>query len=186
VQPFVDSKEDKNSVGACPVSDAKIAEVREKVEAWMRPGQPGHRVLGEGEGEGEGEGGLRVCLVDGFLLYSEQTSSVMDLLDVRLFLLVSKAKATRRREARDGYVTIEGFWTDPPGYVDKVVWPNYAEAHAWLFENGDVDGQLDERSLKEKNILAQVGRGLDVEMDVSFEWVVDTLMRQLEQFGADQ
>jgi hypothetical protein len=28
-----------------------------------------------------------------------------------------------RREARTGYTTIEGWWADPPGYVDKIVWP---------------------------------------------------------------
>lgn len=24
------------------------------------------------------------------------------------------------------------FWTDPPGYVDDIVWPRYIEGHAWL------------------------------------------------------
>ncbi|KAH8195732.1 hypothetical protein TruAng_010110 [Truncatella angustata] len=171
-QPFVDSKEDQNSVGKCPVSDSKIAEMKRKVDAWTQPGQPGHQILTQR--------GLKICLLDGFLLYSEEMEGVMDLLDVKLFLLVSKAKATQRREARDGYVTLEGFWADPPGYVDKIVWPNYAEAHAWLFEDGNVEGKLKESSLDEKHILAQKGQGLDIDMETSFEWIVDTLMKQLE------
>lgn len=168
----MDSKEDKNSVGKCPVPESKIAEMKSKVEAWTQPGQPGHEIVTRT--------GLKICLLDGFLLYSKEMEGVMDLLDVKLFLLVSKAKATQRREARDGYVTLEGFWADPPGYVEKIVWPNYVESHAWLFEGGDVEGQLEERSLTDKNILAQKDQGLDVDMEVSFEWIVDTLMQQLE------
>ncbi|KAK6063108.1 fructosamine kinase [Seiridium cupressi] len=174
-QPFVDSKEDKNSVGKCPVSDAKIAEMKSKVDAWTQPGQRGHEILTKS--------GLKICLLDGFLLYSKEMVGIMDLLDIKLFLLVSKAKATQRREARDGYVTLGGFWADPPGYVDKIVWPNYVESHAWLFEGGDVEKPLKESSLAEKNILAQKDKGLDIDMETSFEWTVDTLIRQLEELG---
>ncbi|KAI1846479.1 hypothetical protein JX265_004997 [Neoarthrinium moseri] len=172
--PFVDSKEDQNSVGKCPVSDAKIAAMKSKVDEWLQPGRKGHEILKEG--------GLKVCLLDGFLLYSKDLQSAMDLLDIKLFLLVSRAKATQRREARDGYVTLEGFWADPPGYVDKIVWPNYAESHAWLFEDGDVEGTLSERALAETKILAQKGLGLDVDMETTFEWTVNMLIEQLEAF----
>ena len=104
---------------------------------------------------------------------------------------MSRQKATTRREARDGYVTLEGFWADPPGYVDKIVWPNYAESHAWLFEDGDVEKGLNGKVLRQKDIMALpqvVGRGggkedvqLDVDMQVTFEWAVETLMRKLEE-----
>src|SRR4051812_12533523 len=100
--------------------------MKDRVQAWLQPGQPGYKVFEEQQ--------LKVCLLDGFLLYSPQMGTVMETIDVKLFLGVSRAKATERREARDGYVTLEGFWKDPPGYVDKIVWPNYAEAHAWLFD----------------------------------------------------
>lgn len=149
--------------------------MKSKVEAWTNPGQPGHDIFSKT--------GLKICLLDGFLLYSKEMDGVMDLLDVKLFLLVSRAKAIQRREARDGYVTLEGFWADPPGYVEKIVWPNYAESHAWLFEDGNVEGPLKESSLAENKILAQTGRGLDIDMETSFEWTVDTLMRQLEDFA---
>lgn len=111
---------------------------------------------------------------------------------MKFLLTVSRQRATARREARDGYVTLEGFWADPPGYVDKIVWPNYAASHAWLFEDGDVEKRLRGDVLREKDILAlprvvagEMGGdddvGLDVDMQVVFEWAVDTLMRKLEE-----
>ncbi|KAF9877775.1 nicotinamide riboside kinase [Colletotrichum karsti] len=171
--PFVDSKEDQNSVGKCPVSDDKISAIKTKVDAWLQPGKPGHAIFTEGK--------LRVCLFDGFLLYCKEMESTMSLIDIKLFLLVSRAKATQRREARDGYVTLEGFWKDPPGYVDKIVWPNYAEAHDWLFEEGNVEGTLNEKVLQEKGIKAQVGKGLDIDMETTLEWTVDTIIAELEK-----
>ncbi|KAI1799397.1 P-loop containing nucleoside triphosphate hydrolase protein [Daldinia bambusicola] len=178
--PFVDSKEDQNSIGECPVPNAAIISARARVSQWLQPGQPGHAILAANSK-------LRVCLVDGFLLYSPELEAggIPALLDARLFLLVSRARATQRRQRRDGYVTLEGFWADPPGYVEKVVWPNYAAAHAGLFVGGDVDaGRLDERALREKGIRAQADRGLDVDMETTFNWAVETLMRELEKvFG---
>ena len=174
IQPFVDSKEDQNSVGNCPVSDTKIAQLKSKVAAWTQPGAPGHDILVAGAQ-------LKVCLFDGFLLYCEEMRAAMNLIDVRLFLTVSYAKAKQRREARDGYVTLEGFWKDPPGYVDAVVWPNYVEAHQWLFETGDVEGRLSEEILAKEGILAQVGQGVDIGMEKTLEWAVDTIIEQLER-----
>ncbi|KAI8963373.1 P-loop containing nucleoside triphosphate hydrolase protein [Daldinia sp. FL1419] len=173
--PFVDSKEDQNSIGECPVSAAAISAAKAKVASWLEPGQPGHSILSTSN--------LRICLLDGFLLYSPAlyAGCIPPLLDAKLFLLVSKARATERRERRDGYVTLEGFWADPPGYVEKVVWPNYVAAHAGLFEGGDVEGTLDEGVLREKGILAQSGKGLDVDMETTFSWAVDELMRALEE-----
>ncbi|KAI1403766.1 P-loop containing nucleoside triphosphate hydrolase protein [Hypoxylon fuscum] len=179
--PFVDSKEDQNTIGACPVSAGAISAAQSKVASWLAPGQPGHGILQQASGGP----GLRVCVLDGFLLFSREMEGggVPALLDAKLFLLVSRGRATQRRGRRDGYVTLEGFWTDPPGYVDKIVWPNYAEAHAWLFKDGDVEGSLDEDMLREKGILAQVGKGLDVDMETTFEWAVETLMKQLEELA---
>jgi len=146
---------------------------------------------GESRGEPESEGnekekeqGIRLCLLDGFLLYSPTTPEfkpILSSLDIKLFLLVSREKATRRREARDGYVTLEGFWKDPPGYVDRIVWPNYAAAHAWLFENADAEaGVIDREAMERENIKVQLGRGLDVDFAETLEWAVDTIMAELE------
>lgn len=148
--------------------------MRQKVAAWMEPGSPGHAVLAAA--------GLRLCLLDGFLLYAEEMRAALDLLDVKLFLRVSKAKATQRREARDGYVTLEGFWQDPPGYVDKIVWPNYVEAHAWLFAQGNVEGALRADVVAEQGLLVQEDAGLDVDMETTLEWAVNAVMERLEAF----
>lgn len=99
-------------------------------------------------------------------------------MDIKLFLRVSYAKAKARREARSGYVTLEGFWEDPPGYVDKIVWPNYVEDHRWMFENGDVEGDLKADVVKEWGIRSYEG-GVDVDMTTTLQWAVDTLMEQL-------
>ncbi|KAI0131276.1 P-loop containing nucleoside triphosphate hydrolase protein [Daldinia grandis] len=173
--PFVDSKEDQNSIGTCPVPAAAITAAAAQVSSWLQPGQPGHAILQASS--------LRICLLDGFLLYAAplEAGGIPGLLDAKLLLLVSKGRATQRRARRDGYVTLEGFWADPPGYVEKVVWPNYAAGHGGLFVGGDVEGELDAGVLAEKGIVAQVGAGLDVDMEVTFRWAVDTLMRELER-----
>lgn len=108
-------------------------------------------------------------------------ASIQPHIDVKVFLRVSYAKAKARREARSGYATIEGWWEDPPGYVDKIVWPNYVEDHKWMFENEDVEGNFKEDVLKEWKILCQTEKGPDVDMETTLKWAVDTLMRQLEE-----
>lgn len=131
-----------------------------------------------------------MCLLDGFLLYfPPKFDRVMSLIDIRFFLQVSRAKATQRREARDGYVTLEGFWKDPPGYVDKIVWPNYVEAHSWMFEDGDVErGKLNSDALREKGILAQqsvkLEEGVSFNFEETLEWAVEEVMRKLESWSA--
>ena len=111
-------------------------------------------------------------------------SAIQKYIDIKLLLRVSFAKAKARREARSGYVTLEGFWLDPPGYVDKIVWPNYVAYHQWMFENGDVEGKLKEEVLSEWNIKAQGDKGPDVDMETTLEWAVDVLMRDLENLIA--
>lgn len=187
-QPFVDSKEDKNSVGECPASPTKIEAQKARVREWMQPGKPGHDVFHPDPCPGRDP--LRICLLDGFLLYSPpKFSAVMGMIDVKLFLQVSRARATQRREARDGYVTLEGFWKDPPGYVDKIVWPNYVDAHSWLFAGGDVErGELDWDVLRERGVLAQRGQpgpggGVDLDFEETLEWAVGEVMAALERWN---
>lgn len=104
-------------------------------------------------------------------------ATVQPTMDIKLFLRVSYAKAKARREARSGYVTLEGFWEDPPGYVDKIVWPNYVEDHKWMFKGENVEGDFKDDVLKEWNIKCQ--HGLDVDMETTLTWAVETLMEQL-------
>ncbi len=105
-------------------------------------------------------------------------------IDIKLFLRVGYEKAKARREARTGYATIEGWWADPPGYVDKIVWPNYVEDHAWMFEDGNVEGKFKEDVLKETGIHAQSQQGPDVDMETTLVWTVDVIMKALEEISS--
>ncbi|KAK4157496.1 nicotinamide riboside kinase, partial [Chaetomidium leptoderma] len=145
-QPTLDSKEDLNTVGPCPATPHQIARATAAVQTWLSPGHPGSLIFPPSQSPPSRKKTTKICLLDGFLLFSPPPNPslttttpttatpfarVTSLLDIKLFLQVSRAKAVQRREARDGYVTMEGFWKDPPGYVEKVVWPNYVEAHRW-------------------------------------------------------
>lgn len=122
------SKEDQNSVGEHGVPEAEIQSLRARVDTWLQTSA--------------GWQDRRICIVDGFLLFSQDMQHIRSLFDLKLFLRTSNETAKRRREARSGYVTLEGFWQDPPGYVDKIVWPNYVRHHKFLFHDGDVEGPL--------------------------------------------
>ncbi|KAM0244405.1 hypothetical protein ACHAP5_006312 [Fusarium lateritium] len=166
--PTLDSKEDQNSVGKCPVPEATIAAQRAKVDAALGPDHPLRN-------------NLRLCLFDGFLLYSPSMAAIKPNLDIKLFLRTTYEKAKKRREARDGYVTLEGFWADPPGYVDKIVWPNYVEEHAWMFEGGDVEGKFKMDVLDNEGIKVQSDVSADGDIEKTFEWTVDTILQELEK-----
>jgi nicotinamide/nicotinate riboside kinase len=168
-QPTLDSKEDQNSVGKCPVPESTIAALRDKVSAALSSSHP---LQGEG---------LRLCLLDGFLLYSPSMQAIQSSLDVKIFVRASYAKAKARREARDGYVTIEGFWTDPPGYVDKIVWPNYVEEHAWMFDDGNVEGAFRGDVLDSQGIKVLKEAAVDADMEQVLDWMVEVVIEELQK-----
>ncbi|KAF2724006.1 P-loop containing nucleoside triphosphate hydrolase protein [Polychaeton citri CBS 116435] len=124
--PDFHSKEDNNSLGEVKVSSSVVSHLRDQARLVRN------------------EQSLPVAIIDGFLLYSEEMKAIRDLFDVKIFLRTDYKTARSRREARTGYVTLEGFWEDPPGYVDKVVWPNYVKDHKFLFKDGNVEGELDQ------------------------------------------
>lgn len=93
-----------------------------------------------------------IILIDGFMLFANSTKELIPLFDIRLLLRTTYSEAKKRREARSGYVTLEGFWEDPPFYVDDIVWPNYIKEHAFLFEHRDVEGELDKAVCEELGI----------------------------------
>ena len=141
--PDLVSKEDKNSIGEIDVDAAVVDELKWKASRWMFEDVP------------------PVAIIDGFLLYSEDMKAVRELFDVKLILRTDYQTAKARREARSGYVTLDSFWEDPPGYVDKVVWPNYVRDHAFLFQDGDVEGEFRQDVLEWRGIQAvsQEGQG---------------------------
>jgi nicotinamide/nicotinate riboside kinase len=156
--PNLVSKEDQNSVGEHGVPEELIAEWNSRV-----------RKLVEETGFD-----TPIAIVDGFLLYSERMAHIRSLFDVKLFLRTSYATAKRRREARSGYVTLEGFWEDPPGYVDRIVWPNYVADHAFLFENGDVEGELNGEVCRELGIKGMPKKA-EENMGACVQWAVGVL-----------
>lgn len=152
------SKEDQNSVGEHRVSPETVAHAKARIRNII--GHAGWK--------------RRVCIVDGFLLFSEHMRDIRDLFDVKMFLRTTYATAKRRREARSGYVTLEGFWEDPPGYVDKVVWPNYVQDHKFLFKDANVEGELDEDVCRKVGI---EGMPIEAEEDMGkcLEWALGVL-----------
>lgn len=60
----------------------------------------------------------------------------------KIFLRVSCDTFKARRKETDGYVTLDGLWTEPSGYVYKVARLNYVDDHSWVFEDGNVEGEL--------------------------------------------
>lgn len=79
-------------------------------------------------------------------------------------------------------MTIEGFWEDPPGYVDKVVWPNYVKDHAFLFVNGDVEGQYDEAACKDMMLRAMpdnAQRSMSASLSWAFDEIRDAMLSSL-------
>lgn len=110
-------------------------------------------------------------------------AAVLPHLDIKIFLRASYARAKARREARDGYVTLEGFWADPPGYVDKIVWPNYVAEHAWMFEDGDVEGKYKTDVLERETIRVPDGGDLDGDMDKILAWMVDLILEELNKYA---
>lgn len=162
VPPEFISKEDRNSVGKIDVDASVIEDLRWRASRWMFQDVP------------------PIAIIDGFLLYSEEMKSIRSAFDVRLFLRTDYATAKQRREARSGYVTLEGFWEDPPGYVDKIVWPNYVKDHGFLFEGGDVEGEV------RAGVVEQLGiriapKDMQCDMTRCLEWAFNIVEGALEQ-----
>ncbi|KAK5715203.1 ribosylnicotinamide kinase, partial [Elasticomyces elasticus] len=138
-----------------------------------------------------------IAIIDGFLLYSEEMKAVRDLFDVKIFLRTDYKTAKDRREARSGYVTLEGFWKacindtaqirhtntilqDPPGYVDNVVWPNYVKDHAFLFKDGNVEGELEDDRLQDLEIRAMPVDAQE-NMTTCLHWAYGVIEEALEK-----
>jgi nicotinamide/nicotinate riboside kinase len=82
----------KNSVLPSGVSEQIIKKLHDKFED--------EELLRRGDIE------IVLCLVDGFLLYSDQ--DVIEKLDLRLLVRAPYAKLRERRDNREGYVTLDG------------------------------------------------------------------------------
>ncbi|KAK3842487.1 MAG: P-loop containing nucleoside triphosphate hydrolase protein [Linnemannia gamsii] len=109
-----DSLEDKNPVGSkevsTPIADDVLGGLSDKIIAQIRK-------------EGVNVAATKFVILDGFILYVNE--ELRDTIDVSFFLTAPYQVLKERRESRKGYATLEGYWVDPPGYFDDIVWPNY-------------------------------------------------------------
>ena len=74
------------------------------------------------------------------------------------------AQQSTQEEEEDAQPEQQNFWTDPPGYVDDIVWPRYVRDHSWLLtgERGeDLSSVTDEGEL-----VRLVGEGVNVKTDM--------------------
>lgn len=99
----------------------------------------------------------------------------------------------------------QDFWTDPPGYVDDIVWPRYVQDHAWLLlpeSNGETDSvqslaavHARSGSQADENLLKLAGQGANVRTDAGvavapgngkkpmteiLDWAANEVLRCLE------
>ncbi|KAL8945220.1 MAG: hypothetical protein Q9211_000230 [Gyalolechia sp. 1 TL-2023] len=124
--------------------------------------------------------GPRILILDGFLLFTPSVPSTFrSLLDSKILLRAPYAQAKRRREARRGYSTMEGWWEDPPEYFDKVVWPNYVDENRGWFVGGDVEGTVDEEACEREGV--RVCDGEEGGLGEVLSWVVGEIMGKVEK-----
>ena len=157
------SKEDQNSVGESGISDDEVEDIRQAVRRRC---------------EESGLGERAIVLVDGFLLFGRSVPELREAFDLRVMLRANYDSAKARREARAGYVTLEGFWEDPPGYVDFIVWPAYKLEHGFLFRNQDVEAEVDESVVTTLGIEVCPGKG-SYTVKESLHWVIELVLKHL-------
>ncbi|KAI9770748.1 MAG: ribosylnicotinamide kinase [Geoglossum simile] len=147
--PDLVSKEDQNTVNLPHILDSTLSRLREHIASRLSS-----HPLGP------------IFLLDGILIYPPFLEpSPVPYLTVKLLLTVDLAMLVERRKRRKGYVTLEGFWEDPEGYVEEVVWKNWVRDHAFL-AGGD-----------ELGIKVQPREGWS--MEEVLEWVVGEVLEGL-------
>ncbi|KAF9976812.1 ribosylnicotinamide kinase [Actinomortierella ambigua] len=181
-----DSKEDLNLVGAkehgAPIAPQTLVSLKTKVQEAVIERQ---RLNPSSEDP-------VYLIVDGFLLYVDER--LRNAIDVRLYTAAPYAVLKERRESRKGYVTMEGYWEDPPGYFDDVVWPNYLDCNGPFISltdavmNGEISGEYDDPHPKNAALREdQMTHGIDIinTGNVSIETMVthsvELLAKRLKQ-----
>ena len=123
----------------------------------------------------------RLVILDGFLLYHDP--EIRQRLDLMLFLRLSKATAKARRLAKPGWgkdAKPDMYWATER-YFEASVWKNYVQEHAWLFVNGDVEGEfLQEVATKERIDATPM---LDWSMQQTSQWAVELVAPKLSLHG---
>lgn len=161
---------DRKSQGVLPLDESKENESKVAVVVERLKGEGKSRCLRQ----------RKLLIVEGFLLFPSPPlpAALPPLFNTKILLRVDRDVAKQRREARAGYVTLEGFWADPPGYFDDVVWPNYVESHQRYYVQGNVEGNADEGKCKEGGVRIGPREGGLVEV---LEWVVSVIKSGVEE-----
>ncbi|KAL3464087.1 hypothetical protein BJX64DRAFT_276047 [Aspergillus heterothallicus] len=92
----------------------------------------------------------------------------------------------------------QNFWTDPPGYVDDIVWPRYVRDHAWLLlaenEGKGSDSLVSIRD--DDELIKKVGQGVMLRTDAGItvapghgslpmahllRWAVEEVLKHLQE-----
>lgn len=128
-------------------------------------------------------GGCRYKLIilEGFLLYHR--ANVRERLDAKLSVRLDHAEARRRRLTRPSYgaEAKEGEFWKTEDYFEKMVWRNYAEQHADLFEEGNVEGNMDKKVCSERGISMQ--EAMNVEVEQTLRWAVDIVIALVGRYA---
>ncbi|KAF8936147.1 P-loop containing nucleoside triphosphate hydrolase protein [Dissophora ornata] len=116
-----DSLEDKNPVGSNASSDPIPDQI---LDGWRT------KIMDQipQEEENGDRTNIKFLILDGFILYVDEL--LRNTIDIKFFLTAPYQILKERRESRVGYATLEGYWVDPPGYFDDIVWPNYLVCNA--------------------------------------------------------
>lgn len=137
---------------------------------------------------------IHLLFIEGFLLYHPEPEpepanttpdslpTLTSLFDLKILLHTTLALALERRKKRQDYVTLEGWFEDPPGYLENVVWPHYLQYHQHLFVDGDVErGELKEDFVEggQRAIRKQPEDGMG--MDQVVEWGCGVILDMLGQ-----
>jgi nicotinamide/nicotinate riboside kinase len=120
-----------------------------------------------------------IVITEGFLLY--HMPDIRTKLDGKLFMRLNHQKARRRRLTRPSYgaEAKEGEFWKTEDYFEKMVWRNYVEQHADLFEDGNVEGGIDSKVCSERGIAVQ--EGMNMEMAHTLTWAMDTILSLLKK-----
>ena len=125
-----------------------------------------------------GDAKYSVVIIEGFLLY--HLSDVRRRLDGKLFVRLDHQEARRRRLTRPSYgaEAKEGEFWKTEDYFEKMVWRNYVEQHADLFEDGNVEGSIHRKVCSERGIALQ--EAMNVEVGQTLSWAVDIVIGLLK------
>ena len=125
-----------------------------------------------------GDAKYTIVIIEGFLLY--HLSEVRRRLDGKLFVRLDHQEARRRRLTRPSYgaEAKEGEFWKTEDYFETMVWRNYVEQHADLFEDGNVEGSIDRKVCSERGIALQ--EAMNAEMGQTLSWAVDIMIGLLK------